>query len=116
MMSVRSILAAAAVAACTSLAAPALAQPAQTIAVSYADLDLTAVPGRETLDRRIAHAAAQLCGFYQPTELTWAAAVRGCQSATIALAQPQRDAAMGIRGEVQVSSADRVIRVNRAAN
>ena len=114
-MSVRStILAAAAVAACNlGLAAPALAQVAPSIAVSYADLDLTDNQGRSTLDRRIANAAEQLCGSYQPIELSWAAAVRTCQSETIALTQPQRDAAMGVRGEVQVSSADRVIRVNR---
>lgn len=120
-MSVRTtILAAAAVAACNfGLAAPAFAMPDNTIAVSYADLDLTAESGRDLLDRRIANAAEQLCGWYQPNELTWAAAVRACQSETIALTQPQRDAAVGVRGEVQVSSADRVVRVrrvNRAAN
>ena len=116
-MSVRSsILAAAALAACTAVATPALAQPAPSIAVSYADLDLTDNSSRVTLDRRIANAAEQLCGWYQPTDLTLGHAVRVCQSATIALAQPQRDAAVGVRGEVQVSSADRFIRVNRAVN
>ncbi|MGZ8282882.1 MAG: UrcA family protein [Allosphingosinicella sp.] len=95
---------------------PALAQSADGIAVSYADLDLATQPDRQRLDRRIANAAEQLCGRYSPLELDWALAVRACQSETIALTQPQRDAAMGIRGEVQVSSADRVIRVNRAAN
>jgi UrcA family protein len=115
MMSVRSILAAAVVAAGLA-ATPALAQPAEAITVSYADLNLAVATGRNTLDRRIANAAEQLCGYYQPTELTWAAAVRACQTETIALTQPQVETALRQRGSVEVSSADRVIRVNRAAN
>jgi UrcA family protein len=118
MMSVRpTILAAAAVAACAlGLAAPATALPAPSVTVSYADLNLDADSGRAILDSRIADAAEQLCGFSRPTELTWDHAVRLCQTATIAAAQPQRDAAMGVYGTVRVSSADRIIRVNRAAN
>jgi UrcA family protein len=118
MMSVRStFLAAAAVAAgLAGLAAPASAQTVTGITVSYADLNLASQNGRETLDRRIAYAAGRLCGHASNVELGWAAAVQDCQAETIALTQPQRDAAMGIRGEVQVSSADRIVRVNRAAN
>ena len=115
-MSVRTILAAAVVVASLGAAAPALAQSAESVTVSYADLNLGTASGRTALDRRITNAAEQLCGFYQPTELTWAAAVRACQSETVALAQPQVDAALRERGSVQVSSADRFIRVNRAAN
>ena len=97
-------------------ASPAVAQPVETVLVSYADLDLSREVGRVRLDRRIANAAEQLCGGYSPADLDWAAAVRTCQSETIADVQPQRDAAIGRRGTVRVSSADRVLRVSRAAN
>jgi UrcA family protein len=120
-MSVRlTILAAAAVAASLCnlglAAAPAVAQPVDGILVSYADLNLANQAGRRVLDHRIATAATQLCGTYGVTELSWAAAVRACQDDTIAGAQPQRDAAIGIRGTVRIGSAERFIRVNRAAN
>ena len=97
-------------------AAPAMAQPVDTVLVSYADLDLASQIGRERLDRRIAGAAEQLCGEYDAVQLRWAAAVRACQSETIADTLSQRDAAIGLRGTVRVSSADRVLRVSRAAN
>jgi UrcA family protein len=121
MMFVRSTsLAAAAVAAglltLGLAAAPAVAQPVETVLVSYADLDLASQIGRQRLDRRIAYAAEQVCGGYSPVELRWAAAVRACQFETIADVAPQRDAAIGLRGTVRVSSADRVLRVSRAAN
>ena len=69
-----------------------------------------------SLDRRIADAAGSSAAATAPAELGWAAAVRACQSETIADTQPQRDAAIGLRGTVRVSSADRVLRVSRAAN
>ena len=97
-------------------ATPVAAQPVETVLVSYADLDLGSQIGRERLDRRIAGAAEQLCGGYSPNQLRWAAAVRACQFETIADTQPRRDAAVGLRGTVRVSSADRVVRVSRAAN
>jgi UrcA family protein len=113
-----SILAAAALAAglltLGVAASPAMAQEI-SVRVSYADLNLASDSGREILDRRIANAADQLCGAFSPLELTWAAAVRACQAETIALTQPQRDAALR-HGTVQISSADRAVRVSRAAN
>src|SRR4030095_17172164 len=97
-------------------AAPAVPQPVETVLVSYADLDLASQVGRQRLDRRIANAAEQVCGGYSPVELRWAAAVRACQFETIADVAPQRGGAIGLRGTVRVSSADRVLRVSRAAN
>jgi len=97
-------------------ASPAVAQPVETVLVSYADLDLASQIGRQRLDRRIAYAAEQVCGSFSPIELRWAAAVRSCQFETIADVAPQRDAAIGLHGTVRVSSADRVLRVSRAAN
>jgi UrcA family protein len=120
MMSVRSTILAAAVAAATMLqlgvaAGPAAAQTADSIIVSYADLNLAGRAGRDALDRRIANAATQLCGAYSPTQLGWAAAVQACQAETIALTQPQRDAAVSLRGTVRISSASNTLSVSRAA-
>ena len=119
-MSVRSsVLAAAAVAASLvtlGAAVPAVAQAPEGLYVDYADLNLTTDTGRAVLDRRIAGAAAQLCGFSRSVELGWAAAVEACRADTIALTQPQRNAAVRY-GTVQVSQATApVVRVSRAAN
>lgn len=97
-------------------AAPAAAQTSEAIVVSYADLNLASRAGRDVLDRRIAGAASQLCGAYQPVELRWAAAVEACQAETIALTQPQRDAAVNLRGTVRISSTSGILSVSRAAN
>lgn len=119
-MSVRSTLAAVALSAglvCQlGAAGPAFAQAPEAIAISYADLNLASRAGRDTLDSRIANAASQLCGQFQPVELGWAAAVRACQDATIASAQPQRDAAVGLRGTVRISSNELLVRASRVAN
>ena len=122
-MSVRTTILAAAAVAATMVnigvaAAPALAQGSETIAVSYADLNLASDVGRNVLDRRIASAAGQLCGQALLADLGDSAAVRACLDATIASVQPQRDAVLGNRyGTVQISQAGGgSIRVSRAAN
>lgn len=118
-MSIRSAaLAAVAAAAAFQLAAaaPAAAQTVDTVAVPYADLNLANRIGRDILDRRIAAAATQLCGEFGPLELRWRMDSRACQSATIAAAQPQRDAAIGLRGTVRISSTSGFLSVSRAAN
>ena len=119
-MSIRSTILAAAAVAATALsfgATPALAQSDQVIAVPYGDLNLASDNGVQTLDRRIANAAVQLCGTYSPREFRWFAASRDCQEETIAATQPQRDAAVGqLRGTVRVSSLQPMVRVSRAAN
>ena len=94
---------------------PAAAQAPASVTVSYADLNLASSVGRDILDRRIANAAGQLCGGFNANQLTWAAAVLECRAETIADTRPQRDAALR-QGTVEVSSADRILRVNRAAN
>ena len=100
----------------TIAAAPALAQAPAAITVGYADLNLSSAAGRNALDRRIANAAEQLCGYAHPLELGWAAAVESCRAETIAATQPQRNAALGLSGTVEISQADQIVRVNRAAN
>lgn len=37
----------------------------RSVSVTYADLDLTTTDGRKELDRRITHAARQVCGMDQ---------------------------------------------------
>lgn len=112
-----SVLAAAALTAgLLTFAAPAFAQETPSVAVSYADLNLASPLGRTILDRRIANAASQLCGTASQVDLNATAAVDTCLSATIDSVQPQRDAALGLRGTVQVSDASKVMRVSRAAN
>ena len=114
----QSVLAAAALAAglvnLGLAAAPAVARMPDGILVSYADLNLANAVGRNILDRRIANAAEQLCGKFAPLELTLNAAAEACRAETIALTQEQRNAAVGLRGTVEVSQA--TVRVNRAAN
>ena len=96
---------------------PAVAQVPETVAVSYADLNLANRAGRAVLDQRIADAAESLCGDFDRRELGRAAAGRECIGATLAAVQPQVDAAIGYRtGTVQVSHNDFSVRVSRAAN
>ncbi len=118
-MFVRSTVLAAAAGAATLLtfgaAVPALAQTEASVEIFYGDLDLADLRGRDILDRRIANAAAQLCGSFRSIEMDWAAAVRACRSETIALTAPQRNAAVGRSGTVEVANAS-VLRVSRAAN
>ena len=114
-------LAAAAIVACfvnLSLAAgPAFAQTEATMVISYADLNLGNSAGRAVLERRIASAAEQLCGQFNPIELGQAEAGRACLSETIASVQPQVEAAINRRfGTVRISQADLSVRVSRAAN
>ena len=97
------------------VAGPAFAQ-SQGIEVFYGDLNLGNVAGRDVLDRRIANAAAEICGQFRNVELSWAAAVQACRTETIALTEPQRNAAIGLSGTVQVSDAGQTVRVSRAAN
>lgn len=111
------ILAAAAIAALAAnvvAVAPAFAQQGDTVEVSYGDLNLASGAGRAILDARIADAAEQLCGEARKVELTLFAAVEACRTETVAVAQPQRDAAVRY-GTVEIASAP-VVRVSRAAN
>jgi UrcA family protein len=96
-------------------AGPALAQGQETITVSYADLNLANPAGRDAFDRRIAGAVSRLCGDFNPVELGRAAAGRACFADTLAAVQPQRDAAIGRTGTVEVAT-NLTVRVSRAAN
>ena len=110
-MSVRStILAVAAVAASfavTSIAvAPAIA--AESVVVSYADLNLANAAGRQALDARLASAVDQVCAD-AALDARSLAASRACRADAGADAASQRDAV--ISGERRGT-----VRVSRSAN
>lgn len=68
----------------TVTATPALAEPAATQAVTYADLDLSTAAGRDRLERRIGAAVRTVCGRAWPTDLRSVAEVRECRAETLA--------------------------------
>ena len=57
------ILAAAALGAAAVFAAPAAAETTGSVAIEYADLDLSTKAGQDRLDRRIDSAARSACGM-----------------------------------------------------
>ncbi len=58
---------AAALAASAMLAAPVSAAEGESVAVRYADLDLSTQEGQSALERRLNHAAEQVCGIDRRT-------------------------------------------------
>lgn len=78
-------------------AAPAAAQgvPAQaTLAVSYADLDLTTEAGVRTLDRRILTAVQQACGPTSDFDLAGRNVARACRADALERLSAQRQTAI----------------------
>lgn len=85
-------LAALAVAAGSAPAA-ATARPADTRAVSYSDLDLSAAAGRARLEQRIGAAVRAVCGRASSSDLIGARDVRTCRVETLAqVARPYTQA------------------------
>ena len=69
-------------------AAPALAEPAQIVAIVHtADLDLSSSSGRTELDRRLVRAAYQVCGTASDADLAGQNAVRDCRADVLAKAR-----------------------------
>jgi len=87
---------------------PAAAQTADSVTISYADLNLANAAGRAVLDRRIAHAARQVCGQFAPVELRRNSLSRACQADVIASAEAQRSA-------IVLASNNANVRVSRTA-
>jgi UrcA family protein len=67
-------------------AAPATTQ---TVAVSYAQLDLGEVAARDTLYRQLANAADRACGAYEARNLRERSAWRECRDAAFSLGVAQ---------------------------
>jgi UrcA family protein len=80
---------------------------AQTVSkrVSYADLDLTTESGRETLSRRIAKTARELCGGSTPgQEIGLRHSIRRCQVKAIADTRVQVASAVSRASSRQLAS------------
>ena len=92
-------------------AAPALAEaPASQTNVSLvrtADLDLRSAEGQRTLDRRLAHAASEVCGTASDVDVVGKNYVRKCRDETLAKARGQREAIFARRNAVIAVTASR---------
>lgn len=71
-----------------AVAAQSPAAPA-SVAVSYADLDLSRPAGVAVLDRRLARAADAVCGVPDARDLRAAIATRACRTAALTAANAE---------------------------
>lgn len=92
-------------------AAPALAEsPASETNISLVrtgDLDLRSAEGQRKLDRRLAHAAREVCGTASDVDVVGKNDVRKCRDETLAKARGQREAIAARRGTVVAVTAAR---------
>ena len=79
--------------------APAAASQLNVSLVRTADLDLASNDGQRRLDRRLAHAAREVCGSASDADIEGQNDVRKCVDVTLAKAREQR--------ELVVTAADR---------
>ena len=79
---------AAAIAAALIAAVPAIAGGGKSVKVSYAGLNLASASGKAELDRRVARAAARMCGVGLEQHLVLEAAAERCAIAARESAQP----------------------------
>jgi UrcA family protein len=87
----------AALAVAGAFVAPTVSQAAEanSVRVSYADLNLASSGGQHVLQGRIAGAARVVCYVQEEThDLTLASATNACRSDAMAMAQPQYEAAV----------------------
>jgi UrcA family protein len=78
------LFALAALAAAASAPAAARTDAPATRIVRYADLDLSAAAGRNTLEQRIGAAVRAVCGSTAPDDFRGDRAVRACRSEALA--------------------------------
>jgi UrcA family protein len=89
-------------------AAPAFAAPTDSVAVAYADLDLSGRAGAAALDRRIGHAVRALCGTASAADLKARNAVHRCRAEARSNASEQRERAIeSARRQAILASSDR---------
>ena len=106
------LTAAAALLAASMLVLPTVSQASEfspdeqvnTAVVTYADLNLSSKPGQFSLQRRIKHAARDVCVYEDSKDLVFATQVNACRGDAIARAQPAYEAAVAAarRGTVTV--------------
>ena len=92
----KTICALAALAVASALVAPTVSQAeeANSVRVSFADLNLASDVGQHTLQRRITGAARTVCVIEDSRELALALATNVCRSDAIASARPAYEAAV----------------------
>ena len=98
-------------------AGPAIAQSdqAESIRVTYADLNLAAIAGQQTLQRRIRGAARFVCGNEYPKEFPMAFELHACRLDAVARARPAYEQAVAAarRGTVTVLDAASLVVTSR---
>jgi UrcA family protein len=104
-MTLRSIIfslaaAAAALIPAAATAAPMLVEAPPSVKVSYADLDIGAPAGRQTLDKRIAGAAKRVCVSDHDLNLPMARETRNCISKAVASANRQVENVLASRTQL----------------
>ena len=113
----KTIPALAAVVVASALLVPTVshAASADSVAVSYADLNLRGQAGRDQLLQRIDYAAEKVCAVSQATDLAALGLASDCQDGAIARAQPAFDAAVraALNPTVTVSGAAALIVTGR---
>jgi UrcA family protein len=110
----KTIHAFAAIVSAAALIAPTASQAEapQSVRVSYADLNLAALKGQQSLERRIAFAAKTVCDLGETSrELKLAHATKLCRTDAIDRVQPAYEAAINAarRGTVTVLDAAALI-------
>jgi UrcA family protein len=93
MTAIRIVIASALITAAALKAVPALAEtapgPVNVSIVETADLDLGSEAGKRQLDRRLAHAAREVCGTASEIDLEGTNDVRACRADVLAKARAQ---------------------------
>jgi UrcA family protein len=87
-------------------AAPALADDARSVVVSYQDLNLAAPEGRRTLEWRIAAAVETVCGDASRASVQQYRDLAECRELSAAAARQRADQVISRTATVQVASAN----------
>ena len=96
-------------------AAPAFAEPVSPTAQTYvsyvqtSDLNLSSEDGQRTLDRRLAHAAREVCGAPSDADLVGQNKARECRADAVARASSQNENVLAAakRGAIVAITASR---------
>ena len=82
-----------------------------SVVVSYADLNLAALPAQATLKRRIVNAAHEVCVYDETADIAFSRLVRACRNGAVAQAEPAYRAAIAAarHGTVTVTDAASLI-------
>ena len=91
-------------------AAPAVAQGAPSVTVSFADLNLSSERGTQIFDRRIKNAIANVCGGTPPRDVGARRIYNRCLEETAVAVEPKRDLAVAEYRSGQLAAKARVIR------